>query len=391
MSSMEAAAQAPPIDYSLESWKIDPEILSPFARELWRAENDVPVVITEDRSLRPKILDACGMTCWFCHNEGTPVLSEVGRTPENTLGRVSIYSATNGVNFLPGRMGPDTDFITALSKLQSVIGLDELHLTGGEPTLHPKLPEIIRASKNLGLSVKMTSNGENPRILERCAEAGLDKVIFSVFGTTASDLSKVQHDKFKNSYLAQRKIDSLYQSIAEIAEHGIEAVANIVVPGFGHEARVTGIMDQFEHLSIRLLNSLADGEQSYAAIYEILASLGAKPLRTKLSAGSSNARIDYQIPDGSKVSFKQIRPARFDSVCAGCEIDAKGKCEEGFYGLRLYVDQNGKYLVGVCIQRMDLVMELDDFLASGLPAEISAFRAAEKESMVDFFKDRLEI
>ena len=33
----------------------------------------LPVHISRDRTLRVKILDACGLTCTFCHNEGTPV------------------------------------------------------------------------------------------------------------------------------------------------------------------------------------------------------------------------------------------------------------------------------------------------------------------------------
>ena len=34
----------------------------------------LPTHIETDATLRVKILDACGMTCTFCHNEGTPVV-----------------------------------------------------------------------------------------------------------------------------------------------------------------------------------------------------------------------------------------------------------------------------------------------------------------------------
>jgi molybdenum cofactor biosynthesis enzyme MoaA len=369
--------------YALESWKIDPSVLSEGAKDLWQKENEIPVHISEDNSLRPKILDACGMTCVFCHNEGTPVVTEElqKKKLKPSLGRVSIYAGTNGVNFLPGRMRPNEDLLNAMSQLKMRVDVGEIHLTGGEPTLHPELPEIIELVKEAGLSVKMTSNGENPKAFERCAAAGLDKVIFSVFGANAGALSEVQHPKFKNRSFAQKKIDSLHCSIDQAAEHGIEAVANVVVPGPGHEDRVYNILNRFEHLSVRLLNSLNDGSESYVAIYELLSKLGAVPEDVKLTAGSSNARVRYHLPNGNQVSFKQIRPARFNEICMGCEIDQQGKCEEGFYGLRLYINDKGEYLVGLCIQRMDLVTHLDEFLASEMPERLKAFRQAEKAAM----------
>jgi len=269
--------------------------------------------------------------------------------------------------------------------LNQSVDASEIHLTGGEPTLHPELPDIIAMAKSLGLSVKMTSNGENPRAFEKCADAGLDRVIFSVFGVNASELSMVQHAKYQNPKLAQRKIDSLHHSIDAATASGIKATANVVIPGSGHEDRVLGIINQFDGLSLRLLNSLDDGQASYAAIYEILAGLGAEPIEAKVTAGSSNARTNYLLPGGSEIAFKQIRPARFNHICKDCEIDRQGKCEESFYGLRLYIDQDDQYLVGLCIQRMDLAMHLNEFLQSGLPEKIKAYRQAEKSSMEEFF------
>ncbi len=36
-------------------------------------ERIVPVKVGVDSTARLKIVDSCGMTCTFCHNEGTPV------------------------------------------------------------------------------------------------------------------------------------------------------------------------------------------------------------------------------------------------------------------------------------------------------------------------------
>jgi cyclic pyranopterin phosphate synthase len=77
------------------------------------------------------------------------------------------------------------------------------------------------------------------------------------------------------------------------------------------------------------------------------------------------------------VYFKQIRRVRLPQTCAGCRFNNDTDCQEGFYGVRLYRDRDGRYQVGVCIQRMDLCRPLDAFLASPLPDEIRRLRAAE--------------
>lgn len=40
-------------------------------------------------------------------------------------------------------------------------------ITGGEPTVHPDLPDFIRKVKRLGLLVKLDTNGLSPRMIER--------------------------------------------------------------------------------------------------------------------------------------------------------------------------------------------------------------------------------
>jgi len=158
------------------SWQLDPQAhpFGPRVTELILAERQVPVKVTEDTSLRPKVLDACGMTCTFCHNEGTPVASDnKGKTAffdiAGVSGRVSVFAASNGVDFVPGKMLPNGDFTQALSIMRDTLALDEMHMTGGEPTLHNQLPELVRIATDEGYKVKMTSNGENgASMIPRC-------------------------------------------------------------------------------------------------------------------------------------------------------------------------------------------------------------------------------
>ena len=69
-------------------------------KDLIIKERAIPVTISIDEGIRPKIIDSCGMTCSFCHNEGTSVASAYSKTtllpnPRYRGGRVPIFEKTN--------------------------------------------------------------------------------------------------------------------------------------------------------------------------------------------------------------------------------------------------------------------------------------------------------
>lgn len=361
------------------------------ASELILAERNAAVEVVKDLSLRAKIIDACGMTCTFCHNEGTPVAID---NPEGRIsvrgvtgrsGRISVFSNTNGVDFLPGRMEPeDPNFANALISMRDELGLRELHLTGGEPTLHPRLVGTISLATSLGYSVAMTSNGEKgAEKIEECANAGLHKINFSIFGTTPEELASVQSAKYQDEHLAAKKIAALEESIGVAADSGIKVAANIVMSNESHTTRVRKLIEEFDpRLDIRILPDLSEAHASAAAIYQFLSSLGALPILTTLEAGSSNARVKYALPNGRPITFKQIRPTRLED-CKDCQFNNPQDCKEGYYGLRLYVDKGGNYQVGVCLQRMDLTSSVEDFVSGPLAAQVLQLREQEYQSLLE--------
>lgn len=349
------------------------------------ARSDIPTYVQRDATLRVKIIDACGMTCTFCHNEGTPVAADNRRriaeafTPRGRSGRVSIYTGSNGATFLPRTIFPDEEFTDTVARLRAAMGLAELHLTGGEPTLHPRLAELITRSRKAGYRVCMTSNGEQGAgVLPACAEAGLDRVNFSVFGTTPAELAEVQHTRYRNTARAVGKIDALRESIAACEDHGIAASANLVVLDEAHIDRVHRVLDEYSPmLSVRLLNSLDHGQASLQAIDRILTDRGAVAEAHYVTAGVSGARTAYRLGDGRRIFVKRIRPVRLPDTCAGCRFNNSTDCQEGYYGLRLYRATDGRWMVGVCLQRMDLCQPLEEFLHSSLATEITTFREDE--------------
>ena len=91
-------------------------------------------------------LDGCNMRCPFCHN------------PDLVLGASSWnLSVSSLLEFLETRKG----------KLEGVC------ITGGEPTIHPELPNLLREIQKAGFCVKLDTNGTNPKMLREFLEHGL--------------------------------------------------------------------------------------------------------------------------------------------------------------------------------------------------------------------------
>ncbi|QEY32614.1 radical SAM protein [Synechococcus sp. RSCCF101] len=77
------------------------------------------------------------------------------------------------------------------------LGFSTLRLTGGEPLLHPGLPQLVRdlsALRAVGLrEIAMTSNGQRltRRLARELREAGLDRLTLSLDGTTAASVARM--------------------------------------------------------------------------------------------------------------------------------------------------------------------------------------------------------
>jgi len=79
-----------------------------------------------------------------------------------------------------------------LQKLKS-LGTFGISLTGGEPTLHPELPKLIRNCRQLGFfRTGMISNGLllRPELIEELNKAGLQEMQISIDGVNANDTTQ---------------------------------------------------------------------------------------------------------------------------------------------------------------------------------------------------------
>lgn len=98
-------------------------------------------------------------------------------------------------------------------------------LTGGEPTLHPQLPEICRYVREKGLDVRMITNGHRlaePKFARAMGDAGLQSVHVSVY-STRPDVEAVLRGG--NSGTLERA----YRAIDNMAEAGVDVHMNCVI------------------------------------------------------------------------------------------------------------------------------------------------------------------
>ena len=86
-----------------------------------------------------------------------------------------------------------------LRKLRE-LGTFGISLTGGEPTLHPELPRLIRKCRELGfLRTGMISNGFflRPELIEKLNESGLQEIQISIDGVHANETTQKVLDNLK--------------------------------------------------------------------------------------------------------------------------------------------------------------------------------------------------
>lgn len=88
----------------------------------------------------------CNFRCPYCHN---PELLDKSRGAD--------YSTEQILRYLSAKR----------------FFLDGVVITGGEPTIHPGLPDFLREVKALGLLVKLDTNGSNPMVLKTLLKQGL--------------------------------------------------------------------------------------------------------------------------------------------------------------------------------------------------------------------------
>lgn len=159
-------------------------------------------------------LGGCNFRCPFCHNASLAM-------PDGT-----------------GEAIPLEDFLAFLDSRRG--RLQGVCISGGEPTLHHDLPELIREIKSRGFAVKLDTNGTNPEMLSSLINNGLiDYVAMDIKNSPDRYFESIGNSKFeiRNSKLIEN----------------VEASASILMEG--------RVDFEFRTTLVKELNSAEDMEK----------------------------------------------------------------------------------------------------------------------------------
>ncbi|MBN2738310.1 MAG: anaerobic ribonucleoside-triphosphate reductase activating protein [Spirochaetales bacterium] len=157
----------------------------------------------------------CNLRCPFCHN---PELV-IDINPSSLLFREEVF------NFLKKRKGL----------------LGGVCLSGGEPLMHPELPEMITEIRQMGFKIKIDTNGTYP---ERLKVIHADYIAMDI-KTTPERYSLLHPDK------------------TDLSDKIKESVKFLLNSGIAHEFRTTLVPGIFRHEDIIPVAGLIQGADKY--------------------------------------------------------------------------------------------------------------------------------
>lgn len=101
------------------------------------------------------LLDYPGIICSIVFTQGCPFRCAYCHNPELIPVQVAVEHPKI----------EEEDVLKHLLQRKKMV--EGVCITGGEPTVHPDLPDFIRKLKQLGMLVKLDTNGLTPRMIER--------------------------------------------------------------------------------------------------------------------------------------------------------------------------------------------------------------------------------
>jgi len=235
---------------------------------------------------RASIIGNCNLSCPFCHNEGGP-----------TKGKLSLRT------------------LETASAAARQVGFCRLQLSGGEPLIHPDLPEFIRIGREHFADVGVTTNGSFlTRRMKDLVGTGLTRMHVSLQSETLRDAN--------DGWTIPSWLE---ETISQCSEHAIHLRFNLPVAAEDIGRAESFLLRDVYGFDLNVFSILADGTVSDAERRAYL---------TSLSQLVDRAR-QYREGSGGAILFRShIRPTGVR--CGDCH--ARQRCTEQSRSLRLGVD-----------------------------------------------------
>ncbi|UXX77975.1 GTP 3',8-cyclase MoaA [Reichenbachiella carrageenanivorans] len=244
--------------------------------------------------LRIAVTDRCNLRCFYC-------------------------MPAEGINYLPKKELLTYEEIIRLAEIFASLGIKKIRLTGGEPFLRKDFISLLTNLKKIpGIeAVHITTNGVlTHQYLDQMQEIGIDGVNLSLDSLDKENFYKItRRDEF----------DTVMKTLGGLLDRGIDTKINMVVMHGKNTQEVVAMAGLARHrkVSVRFIEempfngsaqSATQNNWSHVRILDELKQ--AFPMLTKLDSHPSNPATLYQEP--SHLGNIGIIPAFSRTFCDAC-------------------------------------------------------------------------
>lgn len=257
----------------------------------------------EFKTLRVSLLSRCNLSCVYC-----------------TMGEDEVKE-----NNLHQHTTPAAVLLDQIKKLHSVLNLDTIRLTGGEPLLYHELIPLIEGINQLGIpKIKLTTNGF---LLERLTgpmkEAGLQSINVS--------LDAVNEDRF---FLMSKRnhVQKVLNGIDAAIAAGLQVKINAVIMKGINEVEIIPLLNlAFERnipirfLEIMAMGHLHDSAEKYLFTQnEILNTINKHFVFDKVERENASTANYWETKDGKRFGIIANESEPFCRDCNRLRLDSDG-------------------------------------------------------------------
>jgi cyclic pyranopterin phosphate synthase len=261
------------------------------------------------QDLRISVLDQCNFRCPYCMPEAE-------------------FHAD--YRFLKKRERLSHDEIVRIARIAVTLGVSKLRLTGGEPLLDKRLPDLVRSLAAIGNveDLALTTNGMLlAPVAARLAEAGLHRVTIS--------LDSLDPEVFRRMCGDRGDLDTVLQGIAAAESAGLGPIKiNAVVQRGVNDHTVPELLEHFRgtgHI-VRLIEYMDVGKRNGWRLEQVVPSrdllkvIHAKwPLRAVGRQYPGEVARRYQYLDGKgEIGFISSVTEPFCGACSRARLSAEG-------------------------------------------------------------------
>lgn len=165
---------------------------------------------------------------------------------------------------------PDISLETVMNRLKGrKHWIDGVTITGGEPTLNKKLPELLKLIKQNGFQVKLDTNGSNPDVVSKLIK---DRLVDSISMDVKAPLTTEEYSRVAGVAV---NIERIQENIRLLKSSGLEVVfRTTAIPGLVEEPQLKRICEALGYVHKYTIQGFSNKdtlEPSFAEISEFSA------------------------------------------------------------------------------------------------------------------------